>query len=180
LRDDGHAAHDPRSDDSGSHRPPDDPFPAGAPGGHADDDVADRPETLRWNLWQLDRFVNAAAGDLPASAVVTARRITDVLRDVVDTSSLRPLDIYAVVSIQGIVGDYLPTTLRTYLALDPNVRTVPRPSGRTPAQSLTEQLEALLTASASILSSARDQDADALFTQGNFLRTKFAGSDLDL
>lgn len=146
----------------------------------ANSDVADSPETLRWNLWQLDRFTNAAAGQLPLPAVVTARHITDVLRDVVDTSSVRALDIYAVVSIQGIVGDYLPTTLRTYLALDPQARAVVRPSGRTPMQSLDEQLAALLDASTSILSGARDQDADALQTQGSFLRTKFSGSDLDL
>lgn len=145
-----------------------------------DDDVANSPQALRWNLWQLDRFINSAAGQLPTAAVVTARQITDVLREVVETSSVRALDIYAVVSIQGIAGDYLPTTLRTYLALDPQVRTVARPSGRRPIESLAEQLDALLGASTSILSGARDQDADALLTQGTFLRTKFSGSDLDL
>lgn len=145
-----------------------------------DDDVANSPQTLRWNLWQLDRFINSTAGQLPTAAVVAARRITDVLREVVDTSSVRALDIYAIVSIQGIVGDYLPTTLRTYLTLDPQVRAVARPSGRTPIESLAEQLEALLGASTSILFGSRDQDADALLTQGTFLRTKFSGSDLDL
>lgn len=170
LREDDHAP-----------APEDGPIDSGlASSGVTDTDVADSPETLRWNLWQLDRFVNSAAGQLPLPAVVTARRITDVLRDVVDTSSVRALDIYAVVSIQGIVGDYLPTTLRTYLALDPQVRALARASGRTPMQSLDEQLAALLDASTSILSGARDQDADALQTQGTFLRTKFSGSDLDL
>ena len=31
-----------------------------------------------------------------------------------------------------------------------------------------------------VLAAARSQDADALTTQGNFLRTKFTRSDLDL
>jgi hypothetical protein len=30
------------------------------------------------------------------------------------------------------------------------------------------------------LRAAREHDVDALFTQGNFLRTKFSRSDLDL
>ncbi len=57
---------------------------------------------------------------------------------------------------------------------------MPRPSGRTPVQSLAEQLEALLDAAADLLSATQAQDADALLSQGSFLRTKFSGSDLDL
>lgn len=140
----------------------------------------DTPQALRWSLWQLDRYINAAAGQLPLEVVVASRRVTDVLREVVDTSAVRALDIYAVVSIQGIVGDYLPTTLGRYLALDPGTRTVARPSRGTPAQSLLEQVTELLDAALKVLSEAREQDADALLSQGNFLRTKFAGSDLDL
>ena len=55
-----------------------------------------------------------------------------------------------------------------------------RPSGRTPADSLLEQIDSLQTAADAILVAARAQDADALMTQGNFLRTKYSGSDLDL
>ena len=36
--------------------------------------------------------------------------------EVVDTSEIRPLDIYAVISVRGVLTDYLPTTLRTFLA----------------------------------------------------------------
>jgi len=140
----------------------------------------DDPATLRLDLAAINRFVNQNSGRLPGESVVTARRITDLLREVVDTSEIRPLDIYAVISIKAIVGDYLPTTLRRFLALDESQLTVPRPSGRTPVESLAEQLEALLDAAASLLAAAQAQDADALLSQGSFLRTKFSGSDLDL
>ncbi|HST47586.1 hypothetical protein [Jatrophihabitans sp.] len=140
----------------------------------------DDPATLRLDLATVNRFVNQNSGRLPGESVVTARRITDLLREVIDTSEIRPLDIYAVISIKGIVRDYLPTTLRGFLALDPAQLTVPRPSGRTPAQSLAEQLEALLDAAADLLAATQAQDADALLSQGSFLRTKFSGSDLDL
>ncbi|HEX8082540.1 MAG TPA: hypothetical protein VF557_20190 [Jatrophihabitans sp.] len=140
----------------------------------------DDPVSLRIELARLNRFINQNSGQLPGESVVTARRVTDVLREVIDTSEIRPLDIYAVISVKGILTDYLPTTLRSFLALDDAQLTVARPSGRTPIQSLQEQLEALLDAATSVLTAAQAQDADALLSQGSFLRTKFSGSDLDL
>jgi hypothetical protein len=38
----------------------------------------------------------------------------------------------------------------------------------------------LLDAASVLLTATHAQDADALMTQGSFLRTKFSGSDLDL
>lgn len=149
------------------------------------DDVAaatddDSPAALRRSMDELDRFVNRSAGRLPAAAVVGARQVTDLLRDLLDTAEVRPLDVYALVSVKGITGDYLPTTLRTYLAVDPSLHDTPRASGRTPTQSLLEQIDALRTSAAATLEAANAQDADALMTQGSFLRTKFSRSDLDL
>lgn len=152
------------------------PEPPAAGPQHDDDD----PATLRLDLALVNRYVNQNSGRLPGESVVTARRITDLLREVIDTSEIRPLDVYAVISIKGMVRDYLPTTLRAFLALDEAQLNLPRPSGRTPVQSLAEQLEALLEAAASLLSATQAQDADALLSQGSFLRTKFSGSDLGL
>jgi hypothetical protein len=140
----------------------------------------DDPATLRATVFALNRYINLNSGQMPGESVVTARRITDTLREVIDTSELRPLDIYAVVSLKGMLNDYLPTTLKSFLALDDAHLNVVRPSGRTPVASLQEQLEALLDAAGSVLLAARAQDADALLTQGTFLRTKFSRSDLDL
>jgi len=143
-------------------------------------DPDDAPATLRAKVVELNRFVNSSAGRLPGEAVVAARQVTDIIGQVIDTSDVRELDVYAVVSIKGILGDYLPTTLKAFLALDASQVDVARPSGRTPTDSLLEQLESLRGAAAQILVAARAQDADALMSQGAFLRTKYSGSDLDL
>ena len=140
----------------------------------------DAPDKLRLRLWELVRFVNRSAGRLPVEAVVVSRQITDIIREVIETSGDRDLDVYAVVQINGIVGDYLPTTLRTYLNLDPDLTDRVGPSGRTPRAALREQLEALRSAANDMLRATQEHDVDALFTQGNFLRTKFTRSDLDL
>jgi excinuclease UvrABC helicase subunit UvrB len=140
----------------------------------------DSPDALRRRLWELVQFVNRSAGRLPVEAVVIARQVTDTIREVIETSDERALDVYAVVQINGIVGDYLPTTLRTYLNLDSSVTEQVGPAGRTPRAALREQLESLRDAAAEMLQATRAHDVDLLFSQGNFLRTKFTRSDLDL
>jgi predicted oxidoreductase len=144
----------------------------------AEDD--DSPDKLRRRLWELVQFVNRNAGRLPVEAVVIARQVTDNVREVIETSKDRALDVYAVVQVNGIVGDYLPTTLRTYLNLDPDLTEQMGRSGRTPRAALREQLEGLRTAAEELLHATQAHDVDALFTQGNFLRTKFTRSDLDI
>lgn len=145
-----------------------------------DPDAGDSPEALRAAIATVNRTVNASAGRLPLRAVVAARRVTDVLTEIVDTSEVRPLDVYATISVRGAVGDYLPTTLRTFLAVDSDLVDLRRPSGSTPTESLLEQLDALEGSAVAVLQAVQAQDVDALMTQGSFLRTKFSGSDLDL
>ena len=140
----------------------------------------DAPDALVRRLWEQIQFVNRSAGHLPTDALVVARRLTDTIREVIDTSSDRALDAHAVSQINGIVGDYLPTTLHTYLALDPSVVDAPLPTGRTPNAALREQLSSLLDAATELLAATRSNDVNALLAQGSFLRTKFTRSDLDL
>jgi hypothetical protein len=144
------------------------------------EDPKDKPDALMASLFDLVHEVNSKAGRLPAEGVVIARRVLDVVREVIETSADRDLDIRAIVAIRGILEDYLPTTLRAYLAIDPSVVDQRRPSGRTPSQSFIEQLDVLWGSAMDLLDAARAQDADALLSQGSFLRTKFSGSDLDL
>ena len=140
----------------------------------------DSPQALRAALTRVDRLVNASAGRLPPASVVAARRVTDALAEVVDGADVRPLDVHAVISVRATATDYLPTTVRSYLAVDPDLVDVPRSSGRTPAESLLEQLDALETSALAVRDAAAHSDVDALMTQGSFLRTKFARSDLQL
>lgn len=140
----------------------------------------DSPKALLARQWELVQFINRSAGKLPVEAVVVSRAITDTIRDVIDTADDRDLDVYAIVSVNGIVKDYLPTTLRTYLALDPHLTEKVGSSGRTPRAALREQLDSLSTAAGDLLRATQSHDVDAIFTQGNFLQTKFSRSDLDL
>ena len=143
-------------------------------------DEGDSPESLRGRIAQAVTFINRSSGQLPGAAVVAARRLTDVLSEVVDTSAVRPLDVYVVINVRKTLEDYLPTSLRSYLALTEQARTTPGPSGTTPSHGLVEQIDALLTSASSALAATRSQDMDAMLAQGAFLRTKFSGSDLDL
>jgi hypothetical protein len=145
-----------------------------------ENDPADSPEGLQAAIADVVRLVNSSAGRLPPAAVVAARRITDVLAEVVATAEVRPLDIHAVISVRAAATDYLPTTVRSYVAVDESLVDVPRASGRTPRQSLMEQLDDLEGAALAVLQASQQQDVDGLMTQGNFLRTKFSRSDLDI
>jgi hypothetical protein len=142
-------------------------------------DPTDSPLALSQTLLQLNRFINQSAGRLPGIAVVHARWITDILQAIVDTSEIRPLEIHALLSLKGIMNDYLPTTLRSFLAVDQHLLDQPL-AGQTPTQRLLDQLDLLHASAERVLVAVQSQDADALITQGNFLRTKFTGSDLDL
>jgi hypothetical protein len=142
-------------------------------------DPADAPDALLRTLFDRNAEINKNAGRLPIEAIVIGKRVLDAVREVVDTSADRELDVRAVVSLRGILEDYLPTTLHAYLALDPATVDTARPSGKSASQSVIEQLETLWESADDLLVATRAHDADALTTQGSFLRTKFSRSDLD-
>ena len=151
-----------------------------APPAPPEPDPADTPEGLLKLLFERIAEINKNAGALPVEAVVVGRRVLDIVREVIDTSSERELDVRAVVALRGILSDYLPTTVHAYLALDPRIVDERQPSGSTPSQAVVEQLETLFDSATDLLAALRAHDADALTTQGSFLRTKFSRSDLDL
>jgi len=140
----------------------------------------DSPTALIRTTFAVNRVINQNSGQLPGRAVVLARRLTDTLREIIDTAEVRPLDVYVVVSVKATLTDYLPTTLRSYLAVDPEARTRPAGPAGTPADLLMEQLDSLQSSADAVLVATREHDVDALISQGKFLRTKFSGSDLDL
>ena len=140
----------------------------------------DDPQALEASLQALVDLVNVNAGQLPTRAVVDARRLTDTLGEIVDTASTRPLDTYAVISLRSTMEDYLPTTLRRYLALDPAHRAVLGADGLSADEALRQQIEVLQQSVSASLQAVRQHDAQALMIQGSFLETRFSGSDLDL
>lgn len=142
----------------------------------------DTPAALGGRLRDLVAFVNRNAGRLPVDAVVAALRVTDAVREILDDAAADPVpDVYVIIAVRGMVDDYLPTTLNAFLALDPGLAaTANKQGGGTPADDLVQQLDALWLAGLDVLRAAQARDVDKLVTQGNFLRTKFSGSDLDL
>ncbi|MDQ6839318.1 MAG: hypothetical protein M3137_13575 [Actinomycetota bacterium] len=152
-----------------------------------EDDV----EVLSRKLDALDRRINASAGRLPLAAVPQCRRITDMLRTALGAPGTggnvtwandadRSLDVRARQLIAGMAGDYLPTTLSSFLALDPATASTAGRSGRSPAEGLLDQLAVLEASTWDLLTAVHNEDVDSLTTQGSFLTTKFSRSDLDL
>lgn len=140
----------------------------------------DSPEALISALGELVAFINRNSGGLPAETTVLARQVTDVLWTIIQSSEDRALDVHAVITVRAITQDYLPTTLRAYLALDPALTEVAGRTGTTPRDSAADQVAALWESAASVLQATAEQDVSALMVQGKFLETKFARSDLEL
>lgn len=145
-----------------------------APGGGTD---PDDPAAVRATLVALTRLVNTSAGRLPTEATVLARELLDVLAEILEEG---PLDPEVTVAVRSTADDYLPTSLRSYLSVDEALADTRRADGRTPHESLVEQLVDLEDSAARMLTAVRERDADAVMTQGSFLRTKFSRSDLEL
>ena len=142
--------------------------------------ATDTPHALRTLVGYSVTFVNENAGRLPAAAVVNARHLTDTMSRIIDVADTQHLNVHDLIVLSSTLTDYLPSTLQAYLKVDPSLREVARPSGTTPVQSLLSQLASLQASADATLDAVHRQDADALLTQGAFLRTKFDRSDLDL
>lgn len=131
-------------------------------------------------MTELVWYVNAHAGRLPTQAVVTARYVSDLLSATIATAETRPLDVYAVISVKAIASDYLRTSIATYLAAAQTMSGASAGVDDPNAALLDEQLGLLWDSAAEVFAAAKSRDVDALRTQGNFLRTKFSRSDLQL
>jgi hypothetical protein len=146
----------------------------------------DSPAALAQRLRELLTLIQQNSGRLPVDAIVAARHVVDTVREILTDVERDAAqrggepDVTVILSVRGIVDDYLPTTLRRYLALDPATVDDSRPTGGTPRQEFVDQIDALWLAAADVLTALRARDVDDLVSQGNFLRTKFSRSDLDL
>lgn len=144
--------------------------PAAPPRAPEGDDV---PALLRHNQ-SLILEINQSAAHLPGLGVVLARSVTDTVRTVLTSPEASMLDISVRVAIFGVLTDYLPSTIRTYVAAI-------RAGGSADADDqLVEQLVALRRSVEQLAEASRQRDVQALQVQGRFLETKFGQSDLDL
>ncbi|PZF60901.1 hypothetical protein DEI92_04485 [Curtobacterium sp. MCBD17_034] len=120
----------------------------------------------------------AVAGRVPEPAAAIVDRIATALQEALPrvTGTGEPE-----VVVTRTATDYLPETLRAYLALPAEWAAHHRLSdGRTPAEALVQQLTALEQAATQMRDAAVERDADALLVNGRFLDDRFRTSRLDL
>lgn len=123
---------------------------------------------LKGAVADLVREINASAGRLPAVAVVSSRRITDTLASVLELGAEQSLSVETKMAIRGIVTDYLPTTLRTYVKAE-------RAGEASAADELRKQVDELSRAARRLLEAVQRHDKDAQRVQGMFLESKYQG-----
>ncbi|MBC9957956.1 hypothetical protein [Yimella sp. cx-51] len=138
----------------------------------------DVPSLLRHNQ-SLVLEINQSAAHLPGLGVVLARSVTDTIRTVLTSPDAGMLDISVRVAIFGVLTDYLPGSIRTYIGA---VRAAAPGSPEIGAadDQLVEQLTALRRSVEELAEASRQRDMRALQVHGRFLESKFGQSDLDL
>lgn len=82
--------------------------------------------------------------------------------------------------VEAIIGDYLPTSVQTYINLPRTFAITPAAGKRSAHDELMEQLALLRAETDRVRTALYTRDADALGDQGRFLRNKFGRSELEL
>jgi hypothetical protein len=122
----------------------------------------------------LDESVQMTSGRLPSDIQV---RVTEIRREVIELlprTAAFPLGSEDLYVIERTATDYLPATLRAYLALPEDSTTTELPHvGKTPLQLLREQVQLLDDRLDEITEAVRTQDADQLVANGRFLEERF-------
>lgn len=144
------------------------PYPAAAaPAGPGTGDLS---SALAW----VAALARQNKNQLPAEAYVTVLETCQTLDAVIDAETRQPSgDARFEYELAALVREYLPTVLRSYLAIPPSMVGDRQPNGRTPNEELVEQLQ-LLSGQAEALHSSRHSHMSAELTNtGNFLRERF-------
>jgi hypothetical protein len=137
------------------------------------DRMTQQVDRLRWQA-------RSAGSRLPIAALPMIGRIEDVVAPLLEHLRVNPPSIDEEIAVEGLLTDYFPTTLTTYLNLNPRFASEPRADGRTPGDDLIDQLRTLATAATELSRAIYAHDAQDLQSQGRFLQTKFDRSDLAL
>lgn len=124
----------------------------------------------------LDRLrdeVRAAGRELPTPITSRLRQIDDLLREIVATVAAQGASTEQRVLLAAMVGDYVPTPMRAYLALDDHDRT----DDAAATSAFAEQLGILEATVRDMLGQVRSGAIAELSTYGRFLADKFQGPD---
>lgn len=155
---------------------PAEPSPAPASSQPAEpfaDRMFEKANTISWTA-------RRAGAHLPVAALPQLGLIEDVLYPLLAHLRTSPPSVDEEIAVEAYVGDYLPTTLNAYLALNHQFAHQARVDGSTPGDDLVEQLETLEVAIRDLAQAVYAHDAQQLSVQGRFLSAKFSRSDLEL
>lgn len=156
------------------------------PEGHSEQGAAPAPPARPFADRMLEQAnavgwtARRAGGRLPVAALPQLGLIEDILYPLLTDLQINPPSVDEEIAVEAYVGDYLPTTLNSYLALNHQFANQPRPDGTTPGDDLLEQLETLEDAIRDLAQAVYAHDAQQLSVQGRFLGAKFSRSDLEL
>lgn len=143
--------------------------PADTPAGAASSTLG-LSQALKWSSSVAKQNRNRLPAEAYASILETCRTLDSVIEAETRQPSGDPQFEY---ELSATVRDYLPSVLRSYLAIPANMLDSKQASGRTPNQELVEQL-GLLSGQANTLHASRHRRSSAdLTTSGNFLRDRF-------
>ena len=146
------------------------PVPAGAEEAEGTRSAQELSSALAWSSSVATKNRHRLPPEAYASVLETCR----TLDTVIDAEARDPLgDPQFEYELAATVRDYLPSVLRSYLAIPPAMLDKRQISGRTPNQELAEQLQ-LLSGQAEQLHASRHRRTSADLTNtGNFLRERF-------
>lgn len=137
-------------------------------------------ERMRTQLSKISWTARGAGDRLPVAALPVLGLIEDLLHPMLENLRINPPSVEEEIAVQAMIGDYLPTTLDAYLAMNPEFAHQAGADGRTPGDDLLEQLGTLEQAISELAQAVYAHDAQQLQVQGRFLGTKFSRSDLEL
>jgi hypothetical protein len=122
----------------------------------------------------LDEAVQMTGGRLPSDIQARVAEIRREIIELLPRTAAFPLGSEDLYVIERTATDYLPATLRAYLALPAASATTQLPQlGKTPLQLLREQVQLLDDRLDEITEAVRTQDADQLVANGRFLEERF-------
>ena len=125
----------------------------------------------------LTVLASKSIAKLPKEAADILGHIRDLVRELLDYS-VAELPLEQAHSIEGVVRNYLPTTLNSYFRLPPMyARMHVLKDGKTAEGLLIEQLRLLESGLKKMLDNVASNDAQALLANGRFLDSRFNTSD---
>jgi hypothetical protein len=129
----------------------------------------------------LDGTVDMARGRVPADVLTRLNSIRARILELLPQAGDLPGGSQDLYVVQRTATDYLPTTVRIYLALPPTYATTQIvQDGKTPLAVLQDQLELLDGQMSEIGEAVHRRDSDRLLAQGRFLEERFGRSAPEL